>query len=350
VAHQLDEPPMAVVRTVLGDIPAAEIGAVMFHEHVLFDIVPPDATGDRDLAITIQNRWQIDYLSNQTPSNAHQTDPEIAADELRSFATEGGSLIVDQSVGGLARDPKGLAQAARLSGVHLVAAAGSYTAPYLSESLTQLDVDSLTMLFSNEVTSGLDGTSIRAGLIGEMGCSWPMTSFERTALRAAARAAQATGAALSVHPGRASGACSEILDIIENEGLALQRVVLCHMDRTHPDGHGITELLKRGANVEWDFFGIEQSHYWMGDLVLPTDWDRLKLIAGFAEAGYADQILVSHDICTKTRLRRWGGHGYGHILSNVVPLMRRFGFEQSLVEKLLRATPLRLLSLKEAIT
>lgn len=339
---------MAIVRTVLGDMQAADIGAVMFHEHVLFDIVPPGTTGDRDAAIEMQNRWQINYRSNETPSNAHQTDTDIAADELRYFAIEGGSLIVDQSVGGLARDPHGLACAARLSGVHLVAAAGSYTAPYLSESLMQLDVESLTELFSNEVRNGLDGTSIRAGLIGEMGCSWPMTSFERTALRAAARAALATGAALSVHPGRALGACAEILDIIENEGLTSQRVVLCHMDRTYPDGNGVTDLLKRGANVEWDFFGIEQSHYWMGDIDLPTDRNRLNLIAGFAEAGYGDQILVSQDICTKTRMRRWGGHGYGHILSNVVPLMHRFGFERALVEKLLRATPLRLLSLEEA--
>lgn len=339
---------MAGVRTVLGDVPAADIGTVMFHEHVLFDIVPPGTTGDREAAIEMHNRWQVNYRSNETPANAHQRDPDIAADELRHFATDGGNLIVDQSVGGLARDPEGLARVARSSGVHVVACAGSYTVAYLPESMTEIDVDSLTMRFINEVNNGLDGTSIRAGLIGEMGCSWPLDPFERRALTAAARAARATGAALSVHPGRAPDACAEILDIIENEDLDLQRVVLCHMDRTYPDGHGIADLLKRGANVEWDFFGIEQSHYWMADVDLPTDRDRLRLIAEFAEAGYADQILVSHDICTKTRLRHWGGHGYGHILSNMVPLMCRFGFEQSLVDRLLRATPLRLLSLEEA--
>lgn len=339
---------MALVRTVLGDVQAEELGAVMFHEHVLFDIVPPGTPGDRDAIIDMRNRWQINYRSNEMPSNAHQTNPDIAAEELRHYHTDGGSLIVDQSVAGLARNPEGLVRAAQTSDVHLVAAAGCYTEPYLSETLKQLDIDSLTELFSNDVTTGLDGTSIRAGLIGEMGCSWPMTSFEHRALRAAARAALATGAALSVHPGRANSACNEILDIIASEGLALHRVVLCHMDRTFPDGQGISELLNRGANVEWDFFGIEQSHYWMGEVSLPTDRDRLKLIAGFAEAGFADQILVSQDICTKTRLRRWGGHGYGHILSNVVPLMHSFGFEPLLVEKLLRATPLRLLSLEEA--
>lgn len=342
---------MPVVRTVLGDVSAEEIGAVMFHEHVLFDITPPGATpdgpGDRDAPIDMRNRWQIDYRANEAPANTRQTDPDVAAEELGFFAAEGGSLIVDQSVGGLARDPAGLARASRASGVHVVAAAGSYTEPYLSAEFTGMGLDDLTALFAGEVTEGLDGASIRAGLIGEMGCSWPMTPFERRALRAAARAARATGAALSVHPGRADSACSEILDIVEAEGLAPQRVILCHMDRTHPDGAGVAALLRRGANVEWDFFGIEQSHYWMGETDLPMDRDRLRLIAGFAEAGHADQILISQDICTRTRLRAWGGHGYGHILRNAVPLMRRFGFAPSLIDILLRATPLRLLSLEE---
>lgn len=336
-----------MVRTVLGDVDPKDVGQVLFHEHVLFDIVPPGSAGDREAEINFQNCWQIDYRSNENPANSHQIDPDIAAQELHHLAEDGGSLIVDQSVGGLARDPEGLAQAARASGIHVVAAAGSYTSAYLSPSDMAMDIDALTHRYTVEVIDGLDGTSIRAGLIGEMGCSWPIHPFERRALKAAARAACATGAALSVHPGRAPEACSEILDITEAEGLDPSRTVLCHMDRTHPEGDGIAKLLKRGANVEWDFFGIEQSYYWMGEVTLPTDRDRVRLIRNFADAGHGDQILVSQDICTKTRLRRWGGHGYGHILRNVAPLMRQLGLEASLIDQLLRATPLRLLTLQE---
>lgn len=338
---------MGVVRTVLGDIDPARVGQIMFHEHVLFDIVPPGATGDRDAVISAEDRWQIDYLSNAAPANAHQTDPSIAAGELRHFAQDGGSLIVDQSVYGLARDPSGLAAASREAGVHVVAAAGCYTAAFLPPTLMELDIEALTARFVAEVTCGLDGTATRAGLIGEIGCSWPLNPFERSALQAAARAACFTGAALSVHPGNAPGACSEILDITEAEGLDHTRTVLCHMDRTHPDGDGIAALLARGVNVEWDFFGIEQSHYWMGAVELPSDLDRLRLIDRFAQAGHADQLLVSHDICTRTRLRHWGGHGYGHILRNMPALMRRLGFEPDLIGRLLRDTPLRLLTLSE---
>jgi phosphotriesterase-related protein len=338
---------VAIVRTVLGDIDPDGVGSVMFHEHILFDIVPPDASGDHDAEIAMQDRWQIDYRSNDIPANAHQTDPMIAAQELCHFTADGGSLIVDQSVGGLARNPLGLAQAARAAGVHVVAAAGSYTAAYLSPEVIEMDIDALTDCFVGEVMDGLDGTSVCAGLIGEMGCSWPLRPFERRALQAGARAACVTGVCLSVHPGRSPEACLEILDITEAEGLDPGRTVLCHMDRTHPDGAGIAPLLARGANVEWDFFGIEQSYYWMSEVDLPTDRDRIRLIKTFADAGYADQILVSQDICTKTRLHHWGGHGYGHILRNAVPLMRRLGLETGLIERLLRDTPLRLLSIQE---
>jgi len=339
---------MGNVRTVLGDVAPAEIGPALMHEHVLFDIVPPGAVGDRDAPILPQDRWQIDYRSNEHPANAHQTDPAVATSELTAFALDGGSLIVDQSVHGLARDAAGLAWASRDSGVHVVAAAGTYTAAFLAPETLALDEAALTSRFAGEINAGMDGTEIRAGLIGEIGCSWPLHPFERKALTAAARAQAATGAAISVHPGRHPRACAGILDILQTEGADLTRVILCHMDRTHPDGSGIQSLLDRGATVEWDFFGIEQSHYWMGDdTELPTDLGRLRLIRQFADKGHGAQITISHDICTRTRLRQWGGHGYGHILRNVRRLMARLDFPPTLVSALIRDNPIKMLTITE---
>jgi phosphotriesterase-related protein len=75
----------------------------------------------------------------------------------------------------------------------------------------------------------------------------------------------------------------------------------------------------------------------------------LRLIHRFSDMGYGAQITVSQDICTKTRLRTWGGHGYGHILRNVCHLMNRLAFSPSLVADLLRENPLKLLTLKENV-
>jgi len=335
-----------LVRTVLGDVPAVSIGQIAFHEHLLFDLVRPgDRAAVSDAPITAQNRWQIDYLSNQNRNNARQTNVAIASAELAAFKADGGSLLVDQSTFGLARDPLGLQLASTKAGVHVVAAAGTYTADYLDADTRDLPEDDLTARFIAEVETGMDGTEIRAGLIGEIGCSYPLVEVERRALVAAARASRATGAAISVHPGRHQAAPFEIVDILGAAGADLSRVVICHMDRTFPDGAGVRELLATGVCVEWDFFGIETSHYWFGDVELPTDLQRLRLIQSLFAEGFDERILVSHDICSCTRMTHWGGHGYGHLLRNGPSLMRRLGFTADQIDHLLRRNPLRLLTL-----
>ena len=97
--------------------------------------------------------------------------------------------------------------------------------------------------------------------------------------------------------------------------------------------------------LEWDFFGIETSQYWMAgvDLDLPTDYMRLDILRRLIERGYRDQLCLSHDICTRTRLATHGGHGYRHLPAHVVPLMRRRGFSDTEIEALLVTTPARLL-------
>lgn len=335
-----------IVRTVSGDVPASSIGRIAFHEHLLFDLVQPaERAAVDDPPITAQNRWQIDYRSNENRNNARQTDITVAADELRFFAADGGSLLVDQSTFGIERNPAGLRAAATEAGVHVVAAAGTYVVDYLPADIMAMDEAALTERFVSEVESGLDGSGIKAGLIGEIGTSWPIHPVEQRALVAAAAASRRTGAAISVHPGRHPDAPFAIVDILREAGADLARVVICHMDRTYPDGSRVRGLLQTGVCVEWDFFGIETSHYWFGDVELPTDLQRLHLIGALMSEGWHERLLVSHDICTCTRMTRWGGHGYGHLLRNGPALMKRAGLTPDQIDQLLRRNPLRLLTL-----
>lgn len=342
--------PTPIIRTVRGDVPAAGLGAVAFHEHLLFDLVRP---GERhsveDPPIDMHNRWQVDYRSNENRNNARQRDAGIAGRELSAFARDGGTVLVDQTTYGIGRDPLGQLAASEAAGLHVVAAAGTYVAAYLEPELLALDTAALTDRFVAEVQHGMDGTPVRAGLIGEIGTSWPIEPVERHALEAAAAASRRTGAAISVHPGRHPDAPFAIVDILQAAGAELSRTVICHMDRTFPRGERVRDLLETGVCVEWDFFGIEQSHYWFGDVELPTDLQRLHLIRSLMDAGFADRILVSHDICTCTRMIHWGGHGYGHLMRNGPELMRRAGFSPPQIDQLLRRNPLRLLTLADPI-
>ena len=104
-------------------------------------------------------------------------------------------------------------------------------------------------------------------------------------------------------------------------------------------------LVETGAVAEWDFFGIESSYYPFAPIDLPNDGMRLNLIAVLIARGYGAQVTMSQDICTKTRLKRYGGHGYGHLIENVMPIMRLKNFDRSMIEQILIGTPRRLLTL-----
>jgi phosphotriesterase-related protein len=99
--------------------------------------------------------------------------------------------------------------------------------------------------------------------------------------------------------------------------------------------------------VAWSgtFFGIESSYYPFAPIDLPNDGRRLELIRAVIDRGHGGQILIAHDICTKTRLRRFGGHGYAHILQNVVPLMRGKGWSEAEIDLVLADNPRRFLTL-----
>ena len=122
-------------------------------------------------------------------------------------------------------------------------------------------------------------------------------------------------------------------------------MIIGHLDRTLFHIDDVLRLAGRGSGLEWDFFGIESSYYPFAPIDLPNDGRRLELIRAVIDRGYGEQVLIAHDICTRTRLRRFGGHGYAHISENVVPVMRRKGFTAAEIDLLLIDNPRRFLAL-----
>jgi phosphotriesterase-related protein len=231
------------------------------------------------------------------------------------------------------------------TGVHIILGAGFYTEPYQAAETLDLSCERLADIITAQVLEGAWGTSIRCGIIGEIGCSWPLTAFERRSLQAGAIAQQRTGVAVTVHPGRHPEAPHEILDILEAAGADLSRVIIDHMDRTYESVEQVVCLARRGCIIEYDFFGIEQSQYWMGVADLPTDYMRIHAVRRLFEEGLGHRVVLSQDICTRSRLQTYGGHGYGHMIRNVIPLMRDRGFSQTEIDLILKETPARLLAL-----
>ena len=214
-----------------------------------------------------------------------------------------------------------------------------------SHHVAEASVGEIAGRIVGELTEGVDNTGIRPGLIGEVGCSWPMTANEIKVLRASALAQRETGAPLMVHPGRDREAPFVIVDVLRAAGADLSRTVLCHIDRTLSDTASLRRLAESGCVIEFDLFGYEGSYYaWDLPVDMPNDAARINLLSWLIGEGFGRQLTISHDICFKDKLTRYGGQGYSHILENVVPLMHRKGIAEEAVRTMLVDTPRRLLT------
>ena len=103
-------------------------------------------------------------------------------------------------------------------------------------------------------------------------------------------------------------------------------------------------LADTGCVIEYDLFGIEGTLYPFSEVLLPNDGARLKAIRALIDRGHLERIVMSQDICTRTRQTEFGGHGYGHIYRNVVPIMRRIGFDAEEIDAIGIGNPARILT------
>jgi phosphotriesterase-related protein len=334
------------VQTVDGTIDPQELGPTLMHEHVLCDVTPPGKFPEdfEDEDITLENVWETRYRWCEHPGNSRLNQKDVAIRELGVLKSAGCTSIVDMSSIGMKRDPRGLAEIAEQTGLNIIMGCGYYVDEFLHQGAKKQPREMIEEEIARDILVGVDGTGIKAGIIGEIGCSGSWTAFEKRSLAAAVNIQKKTGAAINVHPFRSPDAPLQIVRFIAELGGDTSRTIMSHIDRTIFDRATLLELAKSGCAIEYDFFGIESSFYPFQDIDLPNDAIRLKWIRLLIDEGHLGQILISQDICTKTRLIAYGGHGYRHIFNNIVPMMYRRGFTNDEIEAILQNNPQRLLT------
>ena len=72
---------------------------------------------------------------------------------------------------------------------------------------------------------------------------------------------------------------------------------------------------------------------------MPSDNQRLKRIGWICSEGYERKVVISHDICGKHRLEKYGGHDYYYILDHIASRMLDRGFNAQSVSNLLISNP-----------
>lgn len=323
------------------------------HEHLLIDLrgvafqEPEDERG-RALArvpVAMENLGWVRRHWTSSIDNLVQLDEALATAELQAFAATGGGTLVDATVPGIGRDPAALVRMSVATGVHIVMGAGSYVEPSHPPDVRRMDADELHDRVLREWRDGVDGSDVRPGLIGEVGCSWPLHPRERVALEAMAAAQRSTGLPMMIHPGRDPRAVAEIIAIVSAAGLDLTRLILAHLDRGIAPLEELVELAAAGIYVELDCFGLESSLFPPNArMATLSDAQRLDIVRGLIDASVGDHVLLAHDICQKHRLAAFGGHGFGHLTGEILPWMHQRGFSEAQITMLFVDNPARALA------
>ena len=339
------------VQTVLGIIDGDSLGVTLPHEHLLLDaiafFVEPTEASQRKLAhelVSLENLYWVKPHCLSHVDNMKLTDEQLAIKEAMLYKLAGGDTIVEMTNIGIHRDPLGLARIARATGLNIVMGAGYYIGASHPPELATRTEQEIAEEIVRDIMVGADKTEVRAGVIGEIGCSLPLEETERKVLRASAVAQQRTGAALNIHPSPSDDLVLEIIKILHDAGADLSRTIISHVDMffSRTTRH---EIADAGCYLEFDCFGYADLFpiYHGRVLDTPSPTQRINDIIQLIADGYLDQILISGDICYKHMLVNYGGYGYAHILRDIVPLMRNKGMSDEQIHTLLVENPKRVL-------
>jgi phosphotriesterase-related protein len=335
------------VQTVTGLLEPAKLGMTLMHEHLLCDLRTPTMMKSNapEPEITLDTTYAINYGRMKHVGRYLMDLKDVAIVEMNVMKSLGGNAVVELTCGGFKPDPKGLEEIAIATGVNIVMGCGYYVEEYQDAATMRRDPEDFADEMTRHIFAGAWGTDVRSGIIGEIGCQYPWTPHEKRVMQGAVMAQQATGASLNIHPGRNQDLPQEIASTVKGWGADLARTVISHIDRTIFDEDRLLRLADTGVVIEFDLFGVETSYYGLNEtIVMPNDGRRLQLIRALIDRGHLERVVISHDICYKTRLTSFGGHGFGHIFENVIPLMRQMRFSQAEIDAILVDNPRRLLT------
>jgi phosphotriesterase-related protein len=233
---------------------------------------------------------------------------------------------------------------------------GWYQKLYHPDNMDDLTVEDMADEIIADITVGVGDTGIRSGIIGEVGIEGdPIEPNEVKSLQASVRASRATGAAISLHQGGLGREKLQTMAIMGEEGVDPSRVIYGHCDSVADDLPLLLELLDQGVYIQFDNMGRVGVPL---DLKPPNPKEHfaaalnaliVAAIPQLIEAGYADRLLLSQDVCTKVQLKRYGGTGYSYLLETFLPHLRNRGVSEAHIRMMMVDNPKRVLTFAEPV-
>ncbi len=192
----------------------------------------------------------------------------------------------------------------------------------------------VSQVFSQgELEGQIEASGVQAGFIKLSAGDDGLTACEIKILRAAARAAAVTGAAIGSHTIRGR-VVRDQLDIVEACGCPTERFIWIHA-MVEPDIELNLEMARRGAWIEYDNIGQEG-----------TDASLLHRIQRMLDAGLGDQVLLSHDRGWYDPAQPGGGtpKPFTYLGEQFLPRLRTAGVDEATLCKMTCENPFRALA------
>lgn len=299
------------IHSVTGTVEPQLMQKTMIHEHLVFD---------------------LSGVRNDTDSILENND--VLDGELSALKQSGCNTIIEVSNIGMGRSAQDLYDIAVRHDLIVVASTGFYKEQFYLPFVFEESAEALSEIFIRDIQEGMEGTSIKAGLISEIGSSLnEITATELKVFQAAILAHRATGTPISTHceigtMGRAQ------LKLFEQLGANLAQVSFGHQDLNR-DIAEQRELLASGAYIQFDTVG-KQSYR--------PDEDRADNLVQLLEDGFEDQLMLSCDITRRSHLKANGGYGYNYLFSDFIPLLKQKGVNDTILDKLLTINPRKFLA------
>lgn len=299
-----------MIRTIWKDIQPEEAGHAQCHEHI----------------------WLEKGASCAVNPALCMDDHEKSLAELKDYHRAGGQLIVDAQPTGCGRNARMLAELSRESGVFIVATSGFHKKEFFDDTaLFSLPEDALADLYSQEIETGItdsgqDSSLYRAGILkAAADGGWQEDPVYRKLFEAVAQAAVRTGAPVMIHTEKGND-IPGLIRWFQDRHIPPERLLICHLDRTHHDIAYHKEVLSTGC-----FLCCDSIHR----LKYVSDEEELSLLHAIAETGYTGQILLSLDT-TNQRLRSYHAQDMGldYILRTFLPLLKEHGFSDHMIRQM----------------
>jgi len=321
------------VMTVTGPVEADDLGFTLVHEHLFYG-------------------QSIESGDDWAKAHSRQiNDPDLCFESIKRYQAVGGMTIVDQTTGGL-RGKNGdvlveyqnepvkhsllVKQLAQRTSLNIVLGTGWYRVPYYEPYLYQTKTDEIADELIQDITVGLHGTDVKAGLLGEIGVEneswiWPV---EERMLRAVGRAQKQTDVTISTHAVGGPVGLRQ-LEILMDEGVDPNRVIIGHVS-LYLNHEFHAEVARRGAFMAFDTLkgkGWSLNH----QMQLEHIWEAIQ-------AGLIDHILLSHDVSGRAGHTAYGGGGFDHIPTTFLSRLREIGVTDEQFHQMMVDNPRRALS------